>query len=167
MSAPDAHFYLQQCQRLLREQQQEFENPEDLLSYINIARREVAGRTQCIRRLTPISGQCVSATLLTPGSGYVTPVATITPPDFPSGVKPSPNGRQATANVLSDRRGVVGDRYSGRRGRLLSAADHDLGFDRAGYRGDGVADLVADQHAQYRAGGLSVQRHLSWELAGC
>lgn len=96
----DAFFYLQQVQRLLREQKQEFSNPEDLLSYINLARREVAGRTQCIRRLTPISGQIISFNLLTPGSGYVSPVATITTPDFPSGKIPNPNGLQATAAAL-------------------------------------------------------------------
>ncbi len=95
----DAHGYLKQVQRFLREQKQEFENPEDLLVYINRARREVAGRTQCIRRLTPISGQVVQAKVLTGGSGYTNPVAVITPPDFPSGLLPSPNGRQATAGV--------------------------------------------------------------------
>ena len=95
----DAHFYLKQCQRLLREQKQEFTNPEDLLSYINLARREVAGRTQCIRRLTPVSGQVATATVISGGTGYVTPIASITTPDFPSGANPSPNGRQATALV--------------------------------------------------------------------
>lgn len=95
----DAFEYLRQTQRFLREQKQDFENPDDLMSYINRARREVAGRTQCIRRLTPISGQCVSATVLTPGSGYVAPAATITPPDFPSGVLPNPSGMQAVPNV--------------------------------------------------------------------
>lgn len=93
----DAFFYLKACQRLLREQKQDFENPEDLLSYINIARREVAGRTQSIRRLTPITGQVVDGAVVTGGSGYVNPIATVTPPDFPSGVLPSPSGRQATA----------------------------------------------------------------------
>lgn len=96
----DAFQYLQQTQRFLREQKQEFENPDDLMVYINRARREVAGRTQCIRRLTPISGQIISTNLLTGGSGYVNPVATITPPDFPSGVAPNPLGRQATATAL-------------------------------------------------------------------
>jgi hypothetical protein len=96
----DAFTYLKATQRFLREQRQEFSNPEDLLVYINRARREVAGRTQCIRRLTPISGQIVSTSLVAGGSGYVNPVATITPPDFPSGVLPSPSGRQATAAVL-------------------------------------------------------------------
>ncbi len=95
----NAHEYLKQTQRFLREQKQQFENPADLLVYINRARREVAGRTQCIRRLTPISGQVVQAKILTGGSGYVNPVAVITPPDFPSGVLPSPSGRQATAGV--------------------------------------------------------------------
>jgi len=96
----DTFQYLQQAQRFLREQRQEFENPDDLLVYINRARREVAGRTQCIRRLTPISGQVVSTTLTAGGSGYVNPIATITPPDFPSGRQPNPGGLQATAFAL-------------------------------------------------------------------
>lgn len=103
-----AHDYLKQCQRLLREQKQQFENPDDLLAYINIARREVAGRTQCIRRLTPISGQIISFELLTPGSGYVDPVVTITTPDFPSGKIPNPAGLQATAAALMNG-GVITD----------------------------------------------------------
>lgn len=95
----DAFTHLKQTQRFLREQKQEFENPEDLLVYVNRARREVAGRTQCIRRLTPISGQCVSAAVTAGGHSYVSPVATITAPDFPSGLLPFPSGRQATALV--------------------------------------------------------------------
>jgi hypothetical protein len=97
MPTVNSHTYLQDVQRLVREQRQEFVNPEDLLAYINLARREVAARTQCIRRLTPISGQVLQTTLLTAGSGYVTPIATITPPDWASGTLPNPNGRQATA----------------------------------------------------------------------
>ena len=95
----DTFSYLKQVQRFLREQKQDFNNVDDLLSYINRARREVAARTQCIRRLTPITGQVVSVNLLTPGSGYVTPVATISAPDFPSGLAPNPLGLQATATV--------------------------------------------------------------------
>jgi len=95
----DAFTHLKQCQRFLREQKQQFENPDDLLVYINRARREVAARTQCIRRLTPISGQCVSVQVTAGGSGYVNPIATITTPDWPSGTLPSPNGRQATCGV--------------------------------------------------------------------
>jgi hypothetical protein len=104
----NAFEYLKQTQRFLREQKQMFENPADLMVYINRARREVAGRTQCIRRLTPISGQVVSGDVVTGGSGYVSPVATITTPDFPSGVKPSPNGRQATASATMSG-GVITD----------------------------------------------------------
>lgn len=104
----DAFFYLRQVQRLLREQKQEFSNPEDLLSYINLARREVAGRTQCIRRLTPISGQIISFNLTAGGSGYVSPVVTITTPDFPSGKIPNPNGLQATASAMLNG-GVITD----------------------------------------------------------
>jgi hypothetical protein len=108
MTTVNAHSYLRQVQRLLREQRQEFSNPEDLLSYINLARREVAGRTQCVRRLTPISGQIVDAKIVTAGSGYVTPIATITTPDFPSGAKPNALGKQATATATATG-GVITD----------------------------------------------------------
>lgn len=105
----DAFEYLRQTQRFLREQKQDFENPDDLMVYINRARREVAGRTQCIRRLTPISGQVVSANLISPGSAnYTAPIAVITSPDFPSGVLPNPNGLQATAAVTLNG-GVITD----------------------------------------------------------
>jgi hypothetical protein len=89
--------YLAQTQRFLREQKQGFVNPDDLVSYINRARREVALRTQCIRVLTPSSAQVLSATVTAQGSDYANPVVTITDPDFPSGVSPYPNGLQATA----------------------------------------------------------------------
>ena len=96
----DTFGYLQQTQRFMREQKQEFENPGDLLVYINRARREIAGRTQCIRRLTPISGQVVSANVLQVGTGYTAPVAVISAPDFPSGDGVWPNGRQASATAV-------------------------------------------------------------------
>jgi hypothetical protein len=95
--------YLKQTQRFLREQKQDFENPDDLVSYINRARREVAGRTQCVRRLTPISGQVVDANIIHGGTGYTAPVAVVTPPDFPSGILPNPLGAQATAAALMQR----------------------------------------------------------------
>jgi hypothetical protein len=89
--------YLKQCQRFTREAKQDFIRPEDMISYINRARREVAMRAQCVRRLTPISGSVIGATVTAGGSGYVSPVATISAPDFPSGTQPMPNGDQATA----------------------------------------------------------------------
>ena len=95
----DAFGYIKQCQRFLREQKQEFMNPGDILVYVNRARREVAARTQCIRRLTPISGQVVSTQIFNSGSGYTAPTVVISPPDFPSGTLPDPNGRQAVATA--------------------------------------------------------------------
>lgn len=90
--------YLKQTQRFLRESKQEFINPENLISYVNRARREVALRTQCVRRLTPSSAQVVSALVTTGGANYSnSPTVTITPPDFPSGYGKNPNGLQATA----------------------------------------------------------------------
>lgn len=89
--------YLQQTQRFLREAKQEFLNPEDLISYVNRARRELALRTQCIRVLTPSSGQVVTAEVTDGGSGYTDPTVTISEPDFPSGYGSNPSGLQATA----------------------------------------------------------------------
>ena len=93
--------YLQDAQRLMREQRQVQINPADLIAYINRARREVAMRTQCCRVLTPISGPVVSASIVTAGSGYsATPTVTITTPDFLSGFLPDPGGAQATASAI-------------------------------------------------------------------
>lgn len=92
--------YLQQTQRFLRDAKQEFLNPDDLIDYINRARREVAMRAECIRVLTPISGQITGWDLVSGGSGYSgTPTLTITAPDFPSGLAPDPSGLQATATA--------------------------------------------------------------------
>jgi hypothetical protein len=89
--------YLQGVQRLLREQKQDMLMPEDLIEYVNEGRRETAQRTQCVRRLTPISGSVVSAIVTAQGHGYTAPIVTITAPDFPSGQAPTPLGQQATA----------------------------------------------------------------------
>lgn len=92
--------YLKQTQRFLREQKQEFINAEDLIEYVNRARREVAERTQCVRRLTLSSGAIISASIVSVGSGYSnSPTLTISTPDFPSGTLPFPNGAQATGNL--------------------------------------------------------------------
>lgn len=93
--------YLTQTQRFLRDARQDLLNPGDLVEYINRARREVAMRAQCIRRLTPISGAVKTATVTVAGSGYSNfPTITISPPDFPSGQGPFPNGDQATASAI-------------------------------------------------------------------
>lgn len=93
--------YMQDTQRLLREQKQDYLNPQDLIAYINRARREISMRSQCIRVLTPISGSITSWTVTAGGTGYSnTPTLTVTTPDFPSGVLPYPNGSQATAQAI-------------------------------------------------------------------
>jgi hypothetical protein len=90
--------YLQQVQRFTRDGGQEWLDPENLINYINRARREVAARTQCVRVLTTISGSIQSWTVTAQGSGYSSsPTLTVTPPDFPSGAAVLPNGAQATA----------------------------------------------------------------------
>jgi hypothetical protein len=94
----DLFTYLKQTQRFLRDSGQSKIVPSDLVEYINRARREIAGRTMCVRRLTPISGQVVSATMVTGGINYSTQTnIVITPPDFPSGKLPNPSGAQALA----------------------------------------------------------------------
>lgn len=104
--------YIAQVQRFCRDQRQEFLDVGNLTDYINRARREVAGRTQCIRRLTTISGSIKSWTVTNGGSGYSnSPTLTITPPDFPSGATPNPNGAQATATCVVQN-GVITAIYS-------------------------------------------------------
>lgn len=88
--------YMKQTQRFVRDANQRFVNPDNLASYINRARREVAERTQCIRVVPPISGAILTLTVVTGGSGYTNPTLTISPPDFPSNKAVNPNGAQAT-----------------------------------------------------------------------
>ncbi len=91
--------YMKSVQRLLRDQNQTYINPSDLIQYINESRREIALRTQCVRILSPISGSITVAEVTDPGSGYVNPAATISAPDFPSGKGAYPAGSQATASA--------------------------------------------------------------------
>lgn len=92
--------YQKQAQRFLREKKQDLINPEDLIVYINRARREVAMRTQCIRVLTRISAPIQTASVISGGIGYSsTPTISITPPDFPGGAGNNPLGAQATGSL--------------------------------------------------------------------
>ena len=91
--------YMQQTQRFLRDARQEKINADDMLNYVNRARREVAERTQCVRRLTPIAGSVVAGGVVAGGSGYTNPTLVISPPDFPPGTPVYPNGAQATGTV--------------------------------------------------------------------
>lgn len=94
------HDYLSDVQTFLADQNQEMIDPEDIVKYINRARREIALRTQCVRVLTPITGAVIGGSVVSGGSGYSSsPTITLTPPDFPSGQGPYPNGSQGTASV--------------------------------------------------------------------
>jgi len=90
--------YMQQVQRLTGDVRQQKLAPNDLIYYINVARRMVAERCQCVRVLTPISGSITSITTLTGGHSYsATPTVTISAPDLPGGTSVNPAGLQATA----------------------------------------------------------------------
>ena len=98
--------YLQQTQRFLREKKQDLINPQDLVSYINRARREVAMRT--MQSVNCALSLQVSAprsrywrALFAGGTGYNASLTTvsITPPDFPSGTGSFPLGAQATGST--------------------------------------------------------------------
>jgi len=92
--------YIAQCQRFVRDQKQDLIDIGNWTDYINRARREIAGLTQCIRVLTPISGAITVATVINGGSNYTNPTITITPPDAPSAALPYPQGAQATATPI-------------------------------------------------------------------
>lgn len=101
--------YLQDVQRLLRDTKSEMVNPDSLIAYVNKARREVALRTQCVRVLTPFSGTIISASVVAGGAGYTNPTVSVSPPDFPGGAAPYPNGAQATAlATLGDGGAIAG-----------------------------------------------------------
>lgn len=94
-SSATLNTYLMDVQRFLAESKQDLLDPQDIITYINRARREVALRTQCIRVLTPITGAVIGGVVTAGGSAYSsTPTITLTPPDFPSGQGPFPNGSQ-------------------------------------------------------------------------
>lgn len=93
--------YLQQVQRFMRDSRQDLLNPDDLVAYINRARRETAMRAQCIRQIVPITGSVITASVTAAGSGYTNnPTVTITTPDFPSGEGADASGAQATASAI-------------------------------------------------------------------
>jgi len=93
--------YIAQIQRFARDQRQKYLDVGNLTDYVNVARREVAMRAQCLRILPFINGAIVSWTVTRGGSSYsATPVCTITPPDFPGGTPINPLGRQALASAI-------------------------------------------------------------------
>lgn len=115
MSAPTLFTYIQDVQTLLRETKQDMIDPGDIVKWINRARREIALRTSCCRGITPIAGAVISASVTSGGHGYTAPTVTISPPDYPSGQRPFPNGDQATGTVTTSTGTVsaVGVTYGG------------------------------------------------------
>lgn len=108
--------YLQKVQRFLRDARQQIHNPDDLLTYVNEARRMVAYRAECIRILTPISGPIAGWSVTNPGAGYsAAPTLVVSPPDFPSGRLPFPRGDQAIAiaTVQSGTVAAIFSQYGG------------------------------------------------------
>lgn len=93
--------YLKQVRRFVRDPRMGNLDEENLVAYVNRARREVAMRSSCIRVLTPVSGAVVSCSVVTGGSNYSgATVCVINSPDFPSGMGVYPNGDQATATPI-------------------------------------------------------------------
>jgi hypothetical protein len=92
--------YLKAMQGIVRDRSQRLLNPEDLIGYINNARREIAMRTQCIRLIPPISGAVQSVRVTAFGSGYTNPTVVISAPDIPLGQPVNPAGAQAIANAI-------------------------------------------------------------------
>lgn len=92
--------YREQTMRFLRDQRQMKLAPDAIDSYINRARREIAMNAECVRILPPTSGQIMSLTVASVGSGYSSsPTLTISTPDYPSGLPRFPNGAQATGTI--------------------------------------------------------------------
>jgi hypothetical protein len=91
--------YMQQTQRLIKDQNQELINPSDLVDYVNRARREIAMRSQCVRFVPPVNGPVTSYTVTTGGTGYTAPTVTVSAPDSPGGTATNPLGLQATATA--------------------------------------------------------------------
>lgn len=102
--------YCRQTQRFIRDGDQKLIDFEDIIVYVNAARREVAMRAQCVRVLPPISAPIVSATILNGGTGYTNPTVSISTPDSPGGLRLNPNGAQATGTATQNA-GVIDNVY--------------------------------------------------------
>lgn len=102
--------YTRQVQRFLRDSKQDLIDFEDIISYCNQARREVAMRSQCVRVLPPISAPIISADILNGGTGYTNPTVQISFPDSPGGQRLNPNGAQAIG-VATQSGGVIDNVY--------------------------------------------------------
>ena len=107
--------YVRTTEGFLRDRAQRNLNPDDLVRYVNRARREVAMRSQCLRRVPPIAGTVEEVQVTNPGSGYTNPTVTITAPDQPLGFLLYPSGAQATAvaTLIGGRVSNIGVTFGG------------------------------------------------------
>lgn len=136
--------YLQDTQRLIRDQGQKLINPEDLTRYVNLARREVAMRSGCVRRLTPISGAITGASVSFGGVSYGSNISiTLSAPDFPNGLAPTPLGAQASASAT-----IING----------SVADVQIDYGGSGYFQPQL--IITDQTSGYSAASIALQT--SW-----
>jgi hypothetical protein len=69
--------YETQTQRLLHDKNATYYPISDIDAYINIARRQIALESQCVRALLS-GGTITGLTLVSPGSGYTNPILTFT-----------------------------------------------------------------------------------------
>jgi hypothetical protein len=101
--------YLQQLERLLGFDLNESTfQLEDLTTFINMARRQVAAQGQCCRWLTPAGAPIESVEVTNGGAGYTNPLITVSGPDAPPASPPAPLGRQAVISpIVTD--GVITD----------------------------------------------------------
>ncbi len=101
--------YVADVQTFLADSNQEMLDPQDIIKYVNRARREIAIRTQCVRVLTPITGAVIGGSVVSGGSGYTSsPTITLTAPDFPSGQGPYPNGSQGSVTAVVSGGSITG-----------------------------------------------------------
>lgn len=91
--------YTKMTKSFLRDRGDKLLQLDDIETYVNRARRDIALRTQSIRIVPPISGPIVEIQVTNPGSGYTNPTVIVTPPDFPTGKLPYPAGSQAIATA--------------------------------------------------------------------
>lgn len=91
--------YLQQCQRILNDEDEQMWNIADLKYWVNLGRKRIAMEAECLRILVPSSGSFDTVTVVDGGSGYTTPpTITVSQPDA-WGVGYQPAQLEAFTNV--------------------------------------------------------------------
>jgi len=100
--------YMKSVQRFIRDSGQRLIDPGDLSEYVNTARRQVAMQAQCVRILPSIQNGIKTIDVISGGTNYTDPTVSISLPDFPSAMLPSPSGLQATAIATQAGGSIIG-----------------------------------------------------------